>query len=83
MTSLEIGLLSFPVLMGLIFMRVPIGLAMFTVAVGGLYFVTDGMSVALSRLKHETFSTFSSYSLWAPVPGSGRSAGRRWPPPPR
>ena len=63
MTSLEIGLASFPVLMGLIFLRVPIGLAMFLVALGGLYFVTDGMSVALSRLKHETFSTFSSYSL--------------------
>lgn len=63
MSSLEIGLLSFPVLMGLIFLRVPIGLAMFTVALGGLYFVTDGMAVALSRLKHETFSTFSSYSL--------------------
>jgi len=62
-TSLEIGLASFPVLMGLIFLRVPIGLAMFLVALGGLYFVTDGMSVALSRLKHETFSTFSSYSL--------------------
>ncbi|MEQ8896163.1 MAG: TRAP transporter large permease [Roseovarius sp.] len=63
MTSLEIGLASFPVLMGLIFLRVPIGLAMFLVALGGLYFVTDGMTVALSRLKHETFSTFSSYSL--------------------
>ncbi|MEQ8292153.1 MAG: TRAP transporter large permease [Roseovarius sp.] len=63
MTSLEIGLASFPVLMGLIFLRVPIGLAMFLVALGGLYFVTDGMAVALSRLKHETFSTFSSYSL--------------------
>ena len=63
MTSLEIGLASFPVLMGLIFLRVPIGLAMFVVALGGLYFVTDGMAVALSRLKHETFSTFSSYSL--------------------
>ena len=63
MSNLEIGLVSFPVLMGLIFVRVPIGLAMFLVALGGLYAVTDGMNVALSRLKHETFSTFSSYSL--------------------
>lgn len=63
MSDLEIGLASFPVLLGLIFLRVPIGLAMFLVALGGLYFVTDGMTVALSRLKHETFSTFSSYSL--------------------
>jgi tripartite ATP-independent transporter DctM subunit len=62
-SELEIGLASFPVLMGLIFLRVPIGLAMFVVALGGLYAVTDGMTVALSRLKHETYSTFSSYSL--------------------
>ncbi|MEL7254443.1 MAG: TRAP transporter large permease [Pseudomonadota bacterium] len=63
MTALEIGIASFPVLMGLIFLRVPIGLAMFLVALGGLYLVTDGMTVALSRLKNETYSTFSSYSL--------------------
>jgi len=63
MNALEIGLLSFPVLMGLIFLRVPIGLAMFVVALAGLYMVTDGMAVALSRLKNETYSTFSSYSL--------------------
>ena len=63
MSDLAIGLASFPVLMGLIFLRVPIGLAMFVVALGGLYAVTDGTVVALSRLKHETYSTFSSYSL--------------------
>jgi C4-dicarboxylate transporter DctM subunit len=44
----------------LIFLRVPIGLAMFLV---GLVIVTDGTNVAYSRLKNETFSTFSSYSL--------------------
>lgn len=63
MSALEIGIASFPVLMGLIFLRVPIGLAMFLVALGGLYAITDGWTVALSRLKHETYSTFSSYSL--------------------
>ena len=63
MSALEIGIASFPVLLALIFLRVPIGLAMFLVAFGGLYAVTDGMNVALSRLKHESYSTFSSYSL--------------------
>ncbi len=63
MSNLEIGIASFPVLMGLIFLRVPIGLAMFLVAVGGLYAITDGWTMALSRLKHETYSTFSSYSF--------------------
>jgi len=62
-SNLEIGLASFPVLMGLIFLRVPIGLAMFVVAIGGLFAITDGMVMGLSRLKHETYSTFSSYSL--------------------
>ncbi|WP_111733193.1 TRAP transporter large permease [Roseovarius amoyensis] len=63
MSDLAIGLVSFPVLLGLIFLRVPIGLAMFVMALGGLYAITDGTAMALSRLKNEPFSTFSSYSL--------------------
>jgi tripartite ATP-independent transporter DctM subunit len=63
MTALEIGIASFPALMALIFLRVPIGLAMFLVGLVGLVIVTDGTTVALARLKHETYSTFSSYSL--------------------
>ncbi|MEM7641484.1 MAG: TRAP transporter large permease [Pseudomonadota bacterium] len=63
MTDLAIGLWSFPVLLVLIFLRVPIGLAMFVTGLVGLWIVTDGPIVALSRLKNETYSTFSSYSL--------------------
>ncbi len=63
MTALEIGIASFPVLMILIFLRVPIGLSMFLVGLGGLIMVTDGTQVAFGRLKSETYSTFSSYSL--------------------
>lgn len=63
MTALEIGIASFPVLMLLIFLRVPIGLSMFLVGLGGLIWVTDGTQVAFGRLKSETYSTFSSYSL--------------------
>jgi tripartite ATP-independent transporter DctM subunit len=63
MTTLEIGIASFPVLMGLIFLRVPIGLSMFLVGLGGLIIVTDGTLVAFGRLKSETYTTFSSYSL--------------------
>jgi len=47
----------------LIFLRVPIGLAMFLVGLVGLTIVTDGTNVAFSRLKNETYGTFSSYSL--------------------
>jgi len=63
LTNLEIGLTSFPVLLLLIFLRIPIGLSMLMVGLGGLYFVTGGTTVALAKLKSETYSTFSSYSL--------------------
>ncbi len=63
MSDAVIGALSFPVLLGLIFMRVPIGLAMFTVGFGGLVFVNGDAFVAVARLKSETYTTFSSYSL--------------------
>ncbi len=63
MTSLEIGIASFPALMILIFLRVPIGLAMFLTGLVGLIIVTDGTNMAFSRLKNETYSTFSNYSL--------------------
>jgi C4-dicarboxylate transporter DctM subunit len=58
-----IGILSFPVLLGLIFLRVPIGLAMFLAGLVGLIIVTDGTHLPFARLKSETFGTFSSYSL--------------------
>lgn len=63
MSALEIGIASFPALMVLIFLRVPIGLAMFIVGLVGLVIVTDGTNVPFSRLKNETYTTFSSYSL--------------------
>ena len=63
MSNLEIGLASFPALLTLIFIRVPIGLAMFLVGLVGLYLVTGSFNLPLARLKSETFSTFSSYTL--------------------
>lgn len=63
MSNLEIGMYSFPALMVLIFLRVPIGLAMFLTGLVGLYFVTGSTNLPLARLKSETYSTFSSYSL--------------------
>ena len=63
MSNFDAGLLSFAILLILIFLRMPIGLAMFSVGMGGLFYVTGGTVVALARLKSETYSTFSSYSL--------------------
>ena len=63
MTNFEIGLFSFPILLALIFLRVPIGLAMLLVGAGGSWFVLGSPNVTLSQLKSQTFGTFSSYSL--------------------
>ncbi|RBI87108.1 C4-dicarboxylate ABC transporter permease [Rhodosalinus halophilus] len=63
MSNLEIGIWSFPVLLLLIFARVPIGLAMFVTGFGGLWLVMNGPFMALARLKTEAYTTFSNYSL--------------------
>lgn len=63
MSSFEIGLYSFPALLVLIFLRVPIGLAMFTTGFIGLSIVQGDTVIPLAKMKSETFSTFSSYSL--------------------
>lgn len=63
MSDLLIGLLSFPALLVLVFLRVPIGLAMFLAGFIGLILVTGDANLPFARLKSETYSTFSSYSL--------------------
>ncbi len=47
----------------LVFLRVPIGLAMFLTGFVGLILVTGDSQIPFARLKSETFTTFSSYSL--------------------
>lgn len=63
MSDIAVGVLSFPALLLLIFLRVPIGLAMFVAGLVGLVIVTGDTNTAFSRLKSETYTTFSSYSL--------------------
>ncbi|WP_375257155.1 TRAP transporter large permease [Citreimonas sp.] len=63
MSTLEIGIWSFPALLALIFLRVPIGLAMFVTGFVGLTMVTGSTNMALARMKTEAYTTFSSYSL--------------------
>ena len=64
MSRLELGFWSFPVLLALIFLRAPIGLAMLLCGFGGWYFAMNGNPVPLlAKLKSETYTTFSSYSL--------------------
>lgn len=63
MSSIEIGLISFPLLLAMIFLRAPIGLAMLICGLVGLWMVTGSPNIILSKLKTEVYTTFSSYSL--------------------
>ncbi|WP_299083281.1 TRAP transporter large permease [uncultured Ruegeria sp.] len=63
MSDFAIGLFSFPALLALIFIRVPIGLAMFLAGAIGIFLVTGSSNIPLGRLKSETYTTFSNYSL--------------------
>ncbi|WP_342078879.1 TRAP transporter large permease [Yoonia sp. SS1-5] len=63
MSDLALGYLSFPVLLLLIFLRAPIGLAMLICGIGGIWLATDTTVVFMAKLKSEVYSTFSSYSL--------------------
>ena len=63
MTSLELGAWSFPLLLALIFLRVPIGLAMLLVGFFGTWLVTGSWVPILAQMKSLTYDTFSNYSL--------------------
>ncbi|PLX39000.1 MAG: C4-dicarboxylate ABC transporter permease [Hyphomicrobiales bacterium] len=63
MTNLELGIWSFPVLMALIFLRVPIGLAMLLAGFVGSGLVLGRWSPVLAQMKGLTYDTFSNYSL--------------------
>ncbi|WP_370399264.1 TRAP transporter large permease [Sulfitobacter sp. JB4-11] len=64
MSNLELGFYSFPFLLLLIFMRAPIGMAMLLCGFGGWYWAMGGNPTPLlAKLKSETYTTFSSYSL--------------------
>lgn len=63
MTNIQIAIVSFPVLLGLIFLRIPIGLAMLATGIGGIYFITGSFGMIMGQFKNLTWVTFSSYSL--------------------
>jgi tripartite ATP-independent transporter DctM subunit len=63
LTDLQLSIASLPILLVLIFLRMPIGLAMLVVGLGGTAWVSGGSLIVLAKLKSETYSTFSSYFL--------------------
>ncbi|MEO1198796.1 MAG: TRAP transporter large permease [Pseudomonadota bacterium] len=63
MSPLELAIWSFPILLALIFLRLPIGLAMLLCGVIGTVLVTDRWTPVLAQLKSLSYDTFSNYSL--------------------
>lgn len=63
MSNLELALWSFPVLLILVFLRMPIALAMIGVGIGGTYLVIGTPMMTLNQMKTLTFGTFSNYSF--------------------
>lgn len=63
MSSIEIATWSFPILLLMIFIRIPIGLSMSLCGVVGAFFVYGSVAPVLNQLKQVTYGTFSNYSL--------------------
>ncbi|MFY0691514.1 MAG: TRAP transporter large permease [Paracoccaceae bacterium] len=63
MTGLELALAAFALMLLAIFLRVPIGVAMFATGFIGTWIVLGRPSATLSQMKTLTYDTFSSYSL--------------------
>lgn len=62
MSGFAIGLSSFPVLLVLLALRMPIGVAMLVVGMGG-YSLVSGWVPLMSYLKSEPYAQFSTHSL--------------------
>jgi C4-dicarboxylate transporter DctM subunit len=63
MTPLLLGFLGLPAVLILIFLRVPIGIAMLAVGVFGSWLVTGSFNPISAQFKNIAYSTFASYSL--------------------
>ena len=63
MSGIELALWSFPVLLALVFLRMPIALAMICVGAAGTYLVAGTSAMTLNQLKTLTYGTFSNYSF--------------------
>ncbi len=63
MSNIQLALWSFPFLLLLIFIRVPIGLSMLLTGLGGAWLVYGNFAPILNQLKQVTYTTFSNYNL--------------------
>jgi tripartite ATP-independent transporter DctM subunit len=63
MSTIELALWSFPFMLLLIFVRVPIGLSMLLCGLGGAWMIYGSATPILNQLKQVTYTTFSNYNL--------------------
>ncbi|MCH9705136.1 MAG: TRAP transporter large permease [Proteobacteria bacterium] len=63
LTDFQIGLFSLPILLLLIFLRIPLAVALFLVGLAGTYIVSGDARMMNSQLKIFTFGVFTNYSL--------------------
>lgn len=63
MSDLALGLAGIPLVLILIFLRIPIGIAMFGVGIAGTWLVTGSFNPIMGQFKNLTYSTYASYSL--------------------
>jgi len=63
-TGVQVGSLMFAIMLALMVVRVPIGIAMFTVGCGGYAYLTGGnVNALLSSLKNLAYARLSNYDL--------------------
>lgn len=63
MSGLELALWSFPVMLGMVFLRIPVAAAMGITGFFGVWILLGSPNAPLSQLKTIAYGTFSSYSL--------------------
>ena len=62
-TNFQIGLLSFPLLIALIFLRIPLAASMFIVGLLGTWLLAGDMRMMNNQLKTFAFGTLTNYCL--------------------
>ena len=59
----QLGLAAFPVLILLVFLRLPIAIALSVIGLVGTWLINGDGRMINSQLKNFTFDTFNNYSL--------------------
>lgn len=63
MSNIEIAVWSFPVMLVMIFLRLPIGVVMAACGIGGSYLVYGSWGPIMTQFKSLTYGTFSNYNM--------------------